>query len=59
MEFYEDHHTELYDLSADIGESHDLKEKYPVKADSLRQLMHLKLSEVGAAYPKRRSEKVK
>ncbi len=51
VEFYEDHHTELYDLSADLAEAQNLQEKFPEKADSLKQVMHLILAEVGAAYP--------
>ncbi len=38
--FWETDHTELYDLSADAGETRDLAAGHPALADSLRALIH-------------------
>ena len=37
LEYFEDNHIELYDLSNDIGERNDLAEKMPEKAKELRK----------------------
>ncbi len=52
VEFYETERVELYDLSRDIEERHDLSGVFPSKADSLRTQMHEILQEMGAQYPK-------
>jgi len=57
IEFYEDQSFELYDLSADISESNNLMDKYPQLADSLSQIMHHSLNQMGAAYPTLRNER--
>ena len=54
IEFYEDMHVELYDLSHDVGEQHDLARQMPEKAASLRQRLHQWREEVGAQMPLRR-----
>ena len=54
VEFYEDQSLELFDLSKDLSEEHNLVEKHPGLADSLQHLMHQGLKEMGASYPKRK-----
>jgi arylsulfatase A-like enzyme len=51
VEFFEDMHVELYDLSQDIGESHDLSGEMPEKADELRTHLHQWREAVGAQMP--------
>jgi arylsulfatase A-like enzyme len=51
IEFYEDQNVELYDLSADPGETKDLSNELTEIADSLKNEMHVILSEMGAKYP--------
>jgi hypothetical protein len=43
--------TELYNLSNDIGEHHDLIAKYPKKATELIQLLNAKLTAENAQFP--------
>ena len=40
IEFFEDQHTELYDLSADVGEQNDLSATYPEKCEEMTVLLH-------------------
>lgn len=40
IEFYEDNHIELYQLSNDIDERHDLAAEQPAMAARLRELLH-------------------
>jgi len=49
--FYEDGHTELYDLDADISEVTDLSGRYPEKAGELHQLLLTWLKETNAQLP--------
>lgn len=51
VEFYEDQHVELFDLSRDLSESVNLAEALPGLADSLKTEMHRLLDEMGANYP--------
>lgn len=51
IEFYDDDHVELYDLSRDIGEEHDLATSMPEKAAELREQLHRWQQEVGAQMP--------
>ena len=51
VEFFEDMHVELYDLSQDIGESQDLSEEMPEKAAELRDRLHAWREAVGAQMP--------
>jgi arylsulfatase A-like enzyme len=51
--FYEDQHVELYDLSRDLGESHDLAHEKPAKAAELLHKLEHWLVEVGAKRPSR------
>ena len=51
VEFFEDMHVELYDLSKDIGESQDLSEEMPEKAAELRDRLHAWREAVGAQMP--------
>ena len=51
IEWYEDDRFELYDLEADLGESHDLSEELPDKASELRVLLHRWQDEVAADMP--------
>jgi arylsulfatase A-like enzyme len=51
LEFYEDDHVELYDLTNDIGESRDLSKQMPEKAAEMRGLLHRWRSSVNARMP--------
>jgi arylsulfatase A-like enzyme len=51
IEFYEDHHVELYNLKDDIGETRDLARRLPDKAAALRQKLHEWRERVGAQMP--------
>ncbi|MEZ4991529.1 MAG: sulfatase [Saprospiraceae bacterium] len=51
IEFLEDHHLELYDLSKDIGESHDLSIELPQLRDSLYQQLQNWQRSVNAPMP--------
>ncbi len=51
IEWYEDGRVELYDLDADLGESHDLFEELPEKASELLDRLHRWQEDVGAAMP--------
>lgn len=48
-----DRHYELYDLSADRGESRDLSVEYPDKLDAMMKAMIDRLESEGALYPLR------
>jgi len=51
IEFFEDHHIELYDLNQDIGEQNDLSQKLPKKAEELKEKLHQWRNQVGALMP--------
>ena len=51
LEFFDDGHTELYNLREDIGEAHDLAEEMPEKAAAMQTLLAEWRDEVGAAMP--------
>lgn len=51
MEFLEDGHLELYDLSQDIGETKNLAESMPEKAKALRERLVAWRAEVKAPMP--------
>lgn len=51
IEFYEDNHVELYNLSEDIGERNDLAQKMPEHAEHLRNMLAEWREAVGAAMP--------
>lgn len=51
IEFFEDQHVELYNVSEDIGEQHDLAEKLPDQAQVLRTKLAAWRSQVGAQLP--------
>lgn len=51
IEFYEDMHSELYNLEEDLGEQHDLAAEMPGKTNELRQRLHTWREEVGAQMP--------
>lgn len=51
IEFFEDGHVELYNLTEDIGEKNDLASSYPEKAEELQQLLHEWLESVDARMP--------
>ena len=51
VEFFDDMHVELYNLSDDIGEQHDLARTLPEKADELRARLHAWRTRVGAQMP--------
>ncbi|HEX4149452.1 MAG TPA: sulfatase [Pirellulales bacterium] len=51
VEFYEDMRVELYHLSDDIGEQHDLAGERPEKVRQLRDRLHSWREQVGAQMP--------
>ena len=51
IEFYEDGHTELYDLREDIGETRDLAAAMPDKVRELLSKLHSWRESVGAQMP--------
>lgn len=51
VEFFEDRHSELYDLSEDISEQNDLSQKFPEKASELREKLHSWRDKVSALMP--------
>lgn len=51
IEFFEDHRVELYNLRADISESHDLAATLPEKTTQLREQLHAWLKSVDAKIP--------
>ena len=53
IEFFEDMHTELYDLESDPSEARNLAEINPDKRDELRQLLHNWRESICAKIPKR------
>jgi arylsulfatase A-like enzyme len=52
IEFYDDHHVELYNLATDVGENTDLAGRMPDKARALRRMLHDWRRSVNAAMPK-------
>jgi arylsulfatase A-like enzyme len=48
IEFFEDQHTELYNLEADIGETCNLSAELPEKTDELLHILHSWLEDVDA-----------
>jgi arylsulfatase A-like enzyme len=52
IEFFEDMHIELYNLSADPGERYDLSSSFQDKADDLRRKLHEWRKSVDAAMPR-------
>ena len=53
IKFYEDDHAELYDLSHDLGEQHDLAHDRPDDTRRLETLLKDWLKEVDAQIPRR------
>jgi len=53
LEYFEDNHIELYDLSNEIGERNDLTEKMPEKAEELRKCLDEWRKDVKAQMPMR------
>lgn len=53
IEFHEESRVELYDLSNDIGEYHNLAETYPERTKTLRAKLHAWRNDVGASEPTR------
>jgi len=51
IEFFEDHHVELYNLKDDLGESTDLAERFPKKATELRARLAAWRKDVSAQLP--------
>jgi len=51
IEFYDDMRVELYDLSKDVGEQHNLASEMPMKVEELRNRLHVWRKEVGAQMP--------
>ena len=51
LKFFEDNHTELYDLSQDIAESFNLAEELPNLANELETLLDAWIQEVGGIVP--------
>ncbi|HEU5119302.1 MAG TPA: sulfatase [Isosphaeraceae bacterium] len=55
IEFFEDGHTELYNLRDDIGEQHDLSSKMPEKARDLHQKLVSWRESINAPMPRKRT----
>lgn len=53
IEFFEDMHTELYDLESDPSEARNLAEINPDKRDELRQMLHSWRESICAKIPKK------
>ncbi|MEA1997476.1 MAG: sulfatase, partial [Gemmatimonadota bacterium] len=53
IEFYEYGKVELYNLREDIGETNNLAEKMPEKAQELKEMLHAWLKSVNADMPPR------
>jgi arylsulfatase A len=53
LEYFEDNHIELYDLSYDIGEKNNLSEKVPEKAEELHKCLEVWRKYVKAQMPTR------
>ena len=51
LEYYEDGHTELYNLTSDLSESHNLSESNPTKTTELRTKLTTWRTSVKAAAP--------
>ena len=51
LEYFEDSHVELYNLSNDIGERNDLAEKMSEKAEELRKCLDAWRKDVKAQMP--------
>jgi len=51
IEFYEDNHTELYNLKNDIGETANLADKMPEKAAELKKKLADWLKQMNAKFP--------
>lgn len=51
IEFFEDKHVELYNLSKDIGEKNDLSSEFPEIAEELKARLHAWYEEVHASMP--------
>ncbi len=51
LKFFEDNHTELYDLSQNIGESFDLTAEKPAFSKELEQLLEDWIAQVGGLVP--------
>ena len=49
--FYEDNHTELYNLANDPGETTNLAEQSPGKVTELKKILDKKLANSGAKFP--------
>ena len=51
IEFFEDKRFELFDLSTDVGERHDLSSKFPQEVDRLRTLLETWQRDLQAKIP--------
>ena len=52
LEYYEDHHLELYNLRRDLSERSNLASQMGEKADALRARLHAWLDSVKAQMPR-------
>ena len=53
IEFFEDMHTELYDLDEDPSETLNLSDAYPLKRDELKKMLHDWRESISAKIPQR------
>lgn len=53
IEFFEDMHTELYDLDKDPSEMLNLSDAYPLKRDELKKMLHDWRESISAKIPQR------
>jgi arylsulfatase A-like enzyme len=56
IEFFENGHTELYDLEADIEEQHDLAAQHPERVQSMKSSLQVWRTDQGALMPERNVE---
>ncbi len=55
IEYFDNGSVELYDLSGDLGEKHDLSKRLPEKAAELKSELHKWRADSGACLPRRPS----
>ena len=56
IEFFEDDHVELYDLSSDVSEAEDRANEHPDRVASMRDRLHAWQNDVGAQFPSENPE---
>lgn len=57
LQYFEDHHVELYNLKDDIGQQHDLAKEKPDVAKAMTDKLHAWQKETGAKMPTENKER--